>query len=559
MEHEKPGEGHFSIAKWFGGLSLVTKMQLLIQPALFTLLSGATFWVYNTMHDNMLRDAHDKADAVAMQTIDSANMLMVTGAISDPANRQLMIKKIVEGQHLESLKINRTQQVVNQFGPGLPEEHLTDPLVKATIDKSVKAGKSIPYFGIETVKGKPMLRTITPYIESHDFHGTDCLTCHQVKEGSSNGASDSLIDLSEQFSRIHRVVITLLLGQVALQVFLFFFIGWVIRKYVTQPVNVIIKNLNDIVDGDFSEGVDISGRDEAGELLCSTQSVKVLMGAAIDEIVSAAKRIGEHAGTLSISVEESAKASHAQSEASHAMAANIEQISVSIDHVAENAEEVRRTTDESSSIAHDGASTVKLVINDMAAISDEVVKAAEAVKELGKNSEQISGIVQSIKEIADQTNLLALNAAIEAARAGEQGRGFAVVADEVRKLAEQTSASTDTISKVVEGIQSGTEVVTEMISEAVSKVKHGEELANQAGDAISNIETGSARVKGGVADIASAIHEQSTASREIASHVEQIAQMSEENSATIMRVDDAAKTLEKVAESLNVLTTRFKV
>lgn len=273
----------FSIRRWFGGQSLQAKLQIMIQPIL--LIGGmlATLGVYSQMKASMMDSAQHRAEATAMQVIDSANMLMITGEVSKPDNRKLMIKKIMEGQRLQSLKLLRTEQVVRQFGAGLPEEHLDDPLVMQTIENSVAHGESIPYFALESVGRKPVFRAITPYIESHNFHGTDCLTCHQVKVGSSNGASDLEIDLSEDFARLNTAILSLIAGQVMLQAFLFFFIGWVDRKFVSLPIEKIKNHLSEIVNGDYSSSLDISGRDEMGELLCSVQTTKLLLGSAVNQ------------------------------------------------------------------------------------------------------------------------------------------------------------------------------------------------------------------------------------------------------------------------------------
>lgn len=273
----------FSIRRWLGKLGLQTKLQLIIQPVL--LIGGifAAFGVYDEMKASMMDNAQRRAEATAMQVIDSANMLMVTGEISNPVNRKLMIKKIIEGQQLHSLRLVRTDQVVRQFGAGLPEEHLDDPVVIRTIEDSVKLGEPIPYFALEFVGDKPVFRAITPYISSHDFHGTDCLTCHRVQVGSSNGASDITIDLSGDFKRLHTAILQLIAGQAVLQVFLFFFIGWVIRRFVSRPVGKIENHLSEIVSGDYSSPMDISGRDEMGELLCSVQTTKLLLGSAVNQ------------------------------------------------------------------------------------------------------------------------------------------------------------------------------------------------------------------------------------------------------------------------------------
>lgn len=550
----------FSIKRWFNNIKLQYKMMLLIQPLLFVLLSSGTYALYQQVKFVIVSDATQKGEASAMQVIDSANMLMVTGAISDENSRRLMIKKIIEGQKLSSLRLMRTEQVVRQFGPGLPEEHLDDPLVKEVIDKSVKAGKSIPYVNIQNIGGKPMLRIITPYIESRDFHGTDCLACHQVKEGSSNGASDMTIDMSANMARLNRIMIGLVVGQIGLQLILFILIWLALGRSVVRPVMDVIEHLHEIVDGDFTRRVNgIHQRDEIGALLCAAQSTKVLTGAVIDQIVSSAREIEMNASHLADAVEQAGAASHAQSESSHAMASNIEEISVSIDHVADNAAAVRKTADASASTAVAGGGTVRKVIEEMSSVGRDVLSASESVQALGKRSSEITGIVATIKEIADQTNLLALNAAIEAARAGEQGRGFAVVADEVRKLAEQTARSTVTIGEVVNGISDGTQASIRLIDAAVEKVHRGEKLAEDAGSAIADIAKDADAVRSGVSDITASVHEQSVATREIAAQVEKIAQMSEENSASILRVDDSAKTLERLSEKLKKLTESFRI
>jgi aerotaxis receptor len=553
-----PGTG-FSIGKWFSGLGLQMKIALLIQPLLFILLSLGTYAVYHQIETSIVSDAIGEGESAAMQLIDDANMLMLAGKISDTANRQLLIKKVIEGQDLVSLRLVRTEQVVKQFGPGLPEERLDDPLVQSTIEASVKAGKSIPYTGLYRADDKKLLRIITPYMVSHDFHGTDCTSCHQVEVGSSNGASDMTIDLSVNFARLNVLIGQIVAGQIVLQIALFFIMGWALRRYVIRPVSDVCGHLNEISDGDFSRMVDINGRDEIGDLLCATQTNKVLMGAVIDQIGAAVKEIDNSTVHLSQSVGETCASSRAQSEASYSMAADIEEISSSIERVAENAGDVRQTSDASAKAAQKGGVTVSEVIADMSEIRSGVSAASDAVRLLGERSSQINGIVKTIKEIADQTNLLALNAAIEAARAGEQGRGFAVVADEVRKLAEKTSSSTASIAIVVDGIDKGTQETIRMIETVVEKVHHGEELAGAAGDAIEEISQGSGKLMTDVAGIASSLREQSNANRDIATQVEKITQMADQNSASIKRVDGSVKALEALSGGLKRLTDMFRI
>jgi methyl-accepting chemotaxis protein len=234
-------------------------------------------------------------------------------------------------------------------------------------------------------------------------------------------------------------------------------------------------------------------------------------------------------------------------------------MTTSVDQVANNARDLRTVSDNSKTLASDGGKVVQQVVVDMKKISVAVMNAAVTIEDLGKKSEQIQSIVKSIKEIADQTNLLALNAAIEAARAGEQGRGFAVVADEVRKLAEKTSKSTQEISSMTEIIAGSTNEAVSEMEAAVEMVKSGSLLAQQAGASIVEINQGALRVLNGVEDISKSMQEQSLSGREIALNVEKVAEMSAENSASVREISLTVEGLEILSHSLEESVKHFRV
>jgi methyl-accepting chemotaxis protein len=240
------------------------------------------------------------------------------------------------------------------------------------------------------------------------------------------------------------------------------------------------------------------------------------------------------------------------------MAASVEEMAVSIDQVKENAGEAHGISQEAGAISEEGAAVIHNAATEMRKISDAVQSSSAIVEDLGKQSDQITSIVNTIKEIADQTNLLALNAAIEAARAGEQGRGFAVVADEVRKLAERTSLSTTEIGGMVSKIQNGTRSAVSSMQAGVSQVSNGVQLANQAAESINRIRDGAARVTVVVNGISDSIAEQSAAGNQIAHQLETIAQMSEESAIAVRHTADAARTLHTLSASLHETVARFK-
>jgi methyl-accepting chemotaxis protein len=223
----------------------------------------------------------------------------------------------------------------------------------------------------------------------------------------------------------------------------------------------------------------------------------------------------------------------------------------SIDQISGNADQSEKIAKQSGIISDQGGKVVSDAVDEMNKIASSVSQSSQIIRELGASSQKISEIVNVIKEIADQTNLLALNAAIEAARAGEQGRGFAVVADEVRKLAERTAKSTQEITSMITEIQNGASNAVASMEEGTLRVTDGVEKARRAGSSMAQIKEGTEQVVSTVADITAALREQSTAVGSVAKEVDLIASMVHDNTAS---VDDLAKT----SNRLNVLADELK-
>ena len=314
-----------------------------------------------------------------------------------------------------------------------------------------------------------------------------------------------------------------------------------------------------IANGDLTRPVPQAGHDEIGALVAKISIMRNSLHELISSVRYNAEVMNRAAGELATSASGSARTSESQSEAASSMAAAVEQMSVSIDHVEENAREAHAITQTSASRSDEGGRIIHEAAGEMGRIAEAVKSTAGTIRELEGFSTQISSIAGVIKDIAEQTNLLALNAAIEAARAGEQGRGFAVVADEVRKLAERTANSTKEINGMIVRIQEGTQRAAQEMEAGVVRVSDGVLLAQQAGESMTGIRQGAEQTSRAVNEISSSLKEQVAAAREIAQRVEQIAQSSELNSASAAQTAASAQQMESQAQKLYKLSTRFRI
>ena len=334
---------------------------------------------------------------------------------------------------------------------------------------------------------------------------------------------------------------------------------WIIRS-ITRPLDNVRQTIGIVErDSDFTRRVDVDGDDEVGQTAKSFNQLIATMRETARAVLGNVGKVSDGLATLAASSNQVAASSARQSEAASAMAASVEEMTVSISHVSDSARDALAISRKSGELSTQGGAVIHRAVDEINRIAETVRQASATIDSLGQKSEQITSVVQVIKDVADQTNLLALNAAIEAARAGEQGRGFAVVADEVRKLAERTTKATEQIAAMVEDMQGSARTAVTTMDDAVECVGSGASLAQQAGEAINQIKSEADKVIQVVNDITSALVEQNVASNDIASHVERVAQMTEENSAAAGAAASAAAQVEQLAGEMRGAVSRFKI
>lgn len=333
----------------------------------------------------------------------------------------------------------------------------------------------------------------------------------------------------------------------------------ILTRYISSPLGEVVKIAKRIAEGDLTGHIEVNSRDEIGQLMQAMKDMLLSLQKTISNMRSSAIQVSQSASGLSASSAEVAHSSQMQSEAAASTAAAVEQITVSINSVANNTEDVRKLSEKSLEQTRQGSQSVTEMISEVQRVQEAVNQIAGEVKDFVSSTHAIASMTQQVKDIADQTNLLALNAAIEAARAGEQGRGFAVVADEVRKLAEKSAKSASEIDQVTTSLNQKSARVEEVVQTGLKSLQvtqgHVERVSKvltEAGDSVS-------QSSNGVNDIAASVSEQSLASTEIARNVEKIAQMSEENHAAVQSNSQEILRLEGLAKELLATADRFKV
>ena len=353
----------------------------------------------------------------------------------------------------------------------------------------------------------------------------------------------------------------ILLGGISLGLLILLsLVGWQVGTSILNQLGgepqTAAATMQRVANGDLTAHLDDA---PSGSLLNTLGLMVGSLRQLVSEINNDANRLVANAEQIAHASDEVAHAAEQQADATSAMAAAIEELTVSSNHISDSARETAHDTNEAVQLSGQGAARVHQASQAIQKISTTVSDASGRIRALEERAKQVSSIANVIKDIAGQTNLLALNAAIEAARAGEQGRGFAVVADEVRKLAERTSSATTEIEQMILGIQQDTVGAVDAMSAALPEVQEGVQLANSASESLLAIEDGARRTLERVGEVADATQEQSAASTSIAQRVEQIANMVEETTTTIRNTATTAHQLEGIAINLKQLVGKFKV
>ena len=530
-------------------ISVRWKILLPMAGILIFIIAALNLYSSHQQKDQLLELTEHQLVDIANGYMDSMNALMFTGAM---ASREMLRDKISQREGIAGVRMLRGDAVSNIYGPGFDHEKPQDDL-----DKRALAGETI--INVETVEGERHITLLLPFAASTDRHGTNCLTCHPVAEGTILGAARITYSMAARDRNIENAIlknstinfIAILFGLVV--------IYFIMLKVLIQPLNRLKDTMSVIGENaDLRPRIQLGANDEFRKVGEATNNMLDRVQPTIHSLTKTMDNLSASADQLASVTRETSEGVDRQKNESALLAQSIQELSNAAEEVAQNAANAETAASETKHLADDGKNMVLHVAQTNSELAQKVESATDVVKKLAEDAQGIGRVSQEISDIAEQTNLLALNAAIEAARAGEQGRGFAVVADEVRSLASRTQLSTEEIRNIIENLSSISKEAVNAMESSKAQANDSVDDANKAAHALEEIASSVEQIREMNTMIAAAASEQSAVVNEINNNIHAISAISEQAGTGSHKTQLQSEEIAKISQSLDSTINQFK-
>ncbi len=532
------------------GTSIQTKVNLSLAAVFLLVLISSLTTIYNS-ETSLANDVARKTTTdTASSYFDSINILMLSGAMS---NRQSLQEKILTNDDLAEARIIRGDAVNDVYGPGSADSRIVDDL-----DRRAMKGESI-IEEINNDKGH-FLTVILPMKALSSYKGTNCLLCHQVPEGTVLGAVRVTYDFANLDAKINKNVMNVALVELALFIAGVVMISLLLRSIVLKPVNKLNKTISDIdKNSDLSQRIEVTSGDEIGQMSSAFNSMLQSFHDSLNQVSNTIHKLGTSSTQINQIATMANDAVRNQQMQTSAVASAMEQMEAATRSVETSAESTVSASDLALKESANGTGITNNAISAIETLKHDIDGATAVIHKLDEQSQNVGTVLEVIQKIAEQTNLLALNAAIEAARAGEQGRGFAVVADEVRTLASRTRNSTEEINAIIEALQQDAREAVDVMKRAHESAEEGVEQVQSTSNALSNIAEEVRVINDMNHQVASSVKEQTQMAASVEASVTEIAQTAEHTSSRAGKLNQVAHELGSLANELESLVERFKL
>jgi methyl-accepting chemotaxis protein len=533
-------------------MKIWVKLTAAIWLMLVVFWTGLIFWESRVNRQTAIDQARQFSHSMHEATLAGLTGMMITGSIGQ---REVFLDQIKQLSIIRDLSVIRGEAVSKIFGPGTAHDIRAGDKIE---EKVLATGEE--YVEVQSDSSGEFLRVVRPTKASKSYLGKDCIQCHQVPEGTVLGVVSMKISLDQVNAAVASQRMKSLLAAVVLSIPLLVFIYLFISNVVTKPIDKMVAGLRNIAkgEGDLTQRLEVRSNDEIGQAAGVFNDMMTNMAALV-------RRVGDSAGQVSVaalevvdSAGQVAASSRHQSEASAQAANSVEQMVTAITSIAQSTEEVHEQSRDSLSRSEAGNVSLSRLIGEISVVETTVREIADSVREFVDSTVAITNITREVKDIADQTNLLALNAAIEAARAGEQGRGFAVVADEVRKLAEKSAGSANEIDIITRTLSDRSDTVQRSIQNGLDHLSASQNSLDEVAEVLGEASGSVGRVGQGLDAIADATEAQRRVSSEVAASIESIASLARENDGVVSQTTFAAERLEKLAANLQAAVGHFR-